>query len=113
MVSGFAIPLLGLLAASNRIGETRAPFLPLAVERLEQPLDDARVGDWVAYRIDAGPTRQGHWRVGGVGGGTAGPGRPRFLLGDGFGSPPSPFRPALYFSVLCGKGAGNASAGGK
>src|SRR5712664_3476004 len=82
MVSGFAIPLLGLLAASNRIGETRAPFLPLAVERLEQPLDDARVGDWVAYRIDAGPTRQGHWRVAVVGEEQDARGRPAASVSD-------------------------------
>jgi len=111
MVSGFAIPLLGLLAASNRIGETRAPFLPLAVERLEQPLDDARVGDWVAYRIDAGPTRQGHWRVAVVGEEQDARGRPAFWLEIEFGSHASLSAPLLQFRMLVAKGTGITSDG--
>src|SRR5260370_38035435 len=80
MVSVFAISLLGLLVASNRTGDARAHVLPLPVERLEQPLDDARVGGWAAYRIDGGPTPHGHWRLAVAGEEHDARGRPAFWM---------------------------------
>jgi hypothetical protein len=111
MVSGFAIPLLGLLAASSRTGEARAQVLPLPAEQLEQSLDDARVGDWVAYRIDGGPTRQGHWRLAVVGEEHDAYGRPAFWLEIEFGSHASLSAPLLQFRMLVAKGTGISSDG--
>src|SRR5258707_12516123 len=111
MVSVFAISLLGLLVASTRTGDARAHVLPLPVGRLEQPLDDARVGDWVAYRIDGGPTRHGHWRLAVVGEEQDARGRPAFWLEIEFGSHASLSAPLLQFRMLVAKGTGISSDG--
>ncbi len=110
-MSVFATSLLGLLVASNRTGDARAHVLPLPVERLEQPLDDARVGDWVAYRIDGGPTRHGHWRLAVVGEEQDARGRPAFWLEIELGSHASLSAPLLQFRMLVAKGTGISSDG--
>jgi hypothetical protein len=110
-VSGFTRAALLLLVGANGIAQGNAQILPLATDRLEQPLDDARVGDWVEYRLDGGPMRQGHWRLAVVGEQQDARGRPAFWLEIEFGAHASLSAPLLQFRMLVAKGTGISSDG--
>ena len=109
-MSGLAMVWIALVAGS----EPHAPkgrLLPPGLERLEDPLRQARVGDWVSYRIEGGTGREGHWRIAVVGEELDARGRSAVWLEMEFGAEAKLAAPLLRFRMLVAKDAGFAAGG--
>src|SRR5262249_25426845 len=84
-VSALAVVWIALVAGSEAHAG-KEPLLPPGIGRLEAPLRDVHVGDWVSYRIGGGAGREGHWRIAVVGEGLDARGRPALWLEMEFGN---------------------------
>jgi len=109
-VNGLAMLSIALVAGSGPLAP-KEHLLPLGLESLEAPLQEARVGDWVSYRIVGGRGREGHWRMAVVGEELDALGRSAVWLEMEFGAEAKLAAPLLQFRMLVARDAGLVASG--
>lgn len=109
-MSGLAVAWIVLVVGSGP-HPPKGRLLPPGLERLEAPLREARVGDWVSYRIQGGAGREGHWRMAVVGEELDAQGRSAVWLEMEFGAEAKLANPLLRFRMLAVRDAGLVPGG--